>query len=176
MSTPPPSLSLNRQRVLDEDEYTAALSHIIARDFFPSLVHLESANEYLDAEKKWRSWLRPGQDITRMMESVVIKAHEDFMTVEEFLLWSKRLMQVSAFLGVRRVFLENFGGHFDGVSRHPGVHNPERWPAVRSYTNTMRQTCVGINHPWIATWDQAVFDDTACSKSFSIHFPWHKRG
>ncbi|EJD52195.1 hypothetical protein AURDEDRAFT_111627 [Auricularia subglabra TFB-10046 SS5] len=48
-STPKPGLSLNRQEVLDEDEYTAALSKIIARDFFPSLVHLESTNEYLDA-------------------------------------------------------------------------------------------------------------------------------
>ncbi|TFY61932.1 hypothetical protein EVJ58_g4196 [Rhodofomes roseus] len=55
MSTPTPSSSaqsersLNRQLVLDEDEYTEALSHIIARDFFPSLVHLETTNDYLDA-------------------------------------------------------------------------------------------------------------------------------
>ncbi len=41
--------SLNRQAVLEEDEYTAALSHIIARDFFPSLVHLDATNNYLDA-------------------------------------------------------------------------------------------------------------------------------
>lgn len=41
--------SLNRQEILDEDEYTEALSHIIARDFFPSLVHLETTNDYLDA-------------------------------------------------------------------------------------------------------------------------------
>ena len=44
-----PKRSLNRQTVLEEDEYTAALSHIIARDFFPSLVHLDATNEYLDA-------------------------------------------------------------------------------------------------------------------------------
>src|SRR6266702_1430247 len=44
-----PKRSLSRQTVLDEDEYTAALSHIIARDFFPSLVHLDATNEYLDA-------------------------------------------------------------------------------------------------------------------------------
>ncbi|KAF8576558.1 hypothetical protein K439DRAFT_1640455 [Ramaria rubella] len=41
--------SLNRQQVLEEDEYTAALSEIIARDFFPSLVHLDATNSYLDA-------------------------------------------------------------------------------------------------------------------------------
>ncbi|KIJ68327.1 hypothetical protein HYDPIDRAFT_24617 [Hydnomerulius pinastri MD-312] len=44
-----PKRSLNRQEVLEEDEYTAALSHIIARDFFPSLVHLDATNDYLDA-------------------------------------------------------------------------------------------------------------------------------
>lgn len=45
----PAEVSLDRQIVLDEDEYTAALSQIIARDFFPSLVHLDATNEYLDA-------------------------------------------------------------------------------------------------------------------------------
>jgi protein DGCR14 len=49
MSDPSTSTSLNRQAILDEDEYTAALSHIIARDFFPSLVHLDATNSYLDA-------------------------------------------------------------------------------------------------------------------------------
>ncbi|KAF9068111.1 nuclear protein DGCR14 [Rhodocollybia butyracea] len=46
---PTPERSLNRQLVLDEDEYTAAISQIIARDFFPNLVHLDATNEYLDA-------------------------------------------------------------------------------------------------------------------------------
>lgn len=48
-SSQPPARSLDRQLVLDEDEYTEALSHIIARDFFPSLVHLDATNNYLDA-------------------------------------------------------------------------------------------------------------------------------
>ncbi|KAI6153488.1 nuclear protein DGCR14 [Pisolithus tinctorius] len=47
--TAPQNRSLNRQEILEEDEYTAALSHIIARDFFPSLVHLDATNDYLDA-------------------------------------------------------------------------------------------------------------------------------
>ncbi|KAF9460775.1 nuclear protein DGCR14 [Collybia nuda] len=47
--TPTHGQSLNRQVVLDEDEYTNALSHIIARDFFPSLIHLDATNTYLDA-------------------------------------------------------------------------------------------------------------------------------
>jgi protein DGCR14 len=49
--TDAPSRSLDRQVVLEEDEYTEALSHIIARDFFPSLVHLDATNNYLDALK-----------------------------------------------------------------------------------------------------------------------------
>lgn len=48
-STRPAALSLNRQQILEEEEYTAALSEIIARDFFPSLVHLDATNSYLDA-------------------------------------------------------------------------------------------------------------------------------
>ncbi|KZO96008.1 hypothetical protein CALVIDRAFT_598702 [Calocera viscosa TUFC12733] len=43
------SRSLNRQVVLEEDEYTAALSHIIARDFFPSIQELDATNGYLEA-------------------------------------------------------------------------------------------------------------------------------
>lgn len=50
-SSSTPARSLNSQVVLEEDEYTAALSHIIARDFFPSLVHLDATNDYLDALK-----------------------------------------------------------------------------------------------------------------------------
>ncbi|WWC72685.1 uncharacterized protein I206_106649 [Kwoniella pini CBS 10737] len=55
---PPPKLitgpkagqkSLYHQRVLDEDTYTDALSHIITRDFFPNLPHLHATNDYLTA-------------------------------------------------------------------------------------------------------------------------------
>lgn len=49
--TDAPPRSLDRQVVLEENEYTEALSHIIARDFFPSLVHLDATNNYLDALK-----------------------------------------------------------------------------------------------------------------------------
>ncbi|OWZ28993.1 protein DGCR14 [Cryptococcus neoformans c45] len=41
--------SLYQQHVLDEDTYTRALSHIIARDFFPHLPHLHATNQYLAA-------------------------------------------------------------------------------------------------------------------------------
>ncbi|KAK4688752.1 protein DGCR14, partial [Tremellales sp. Uapishka_1] len=41
--------SLYQQQVLDEDTYTASLSHIITRDFFPHLPQLHATNEYLTA-------------------------------------------------------------------------------------------------------------------------------
>lgn len=50
-SSSQPPRSLNRQVVLEEDEYTEALSHIIKRDFFPSLAQLDATNGYLDALK-----------------------------------------------------------------------------------------------------------------------------
>ena len=48
---PPPRVKRVKRpvRVLDEDTYSDALSHIIARDFFPGLLELESQEEYLDA-------------------------------------------------------------------------------------------------------------------------------
>jgi protein DGCR14 len=51
MAPPPPSKKIKRpKQVLDEDSYTDALSHIIARDFFPGLLEIEIKNEYLDAQ------------------------------------------------------------------------------------------------------------------------------
>lgn len=63
-----PKRSLNRQNILEEDEYTAALSHIIARDFFPSLVHLDATNSYLDALETRDSQLNGAS--VRHLESV----------------------------------------------------------------------------------------------------------
>ncbi len=50
MPPPPPPKRIKRPaKVLDEDDYTEALSHIIARDFFPGLLETQSKQEYLDA-------------------------------------------------------------------------------------------------------------------------------
>ena len=57
---PPPSPKRIKRpaKVLDEDEYTDALSHIIARDFFPGLLETESQQEYIDAlESKDSAWI-----------------------------------------------------------------------------------------------------------------------
>lgn len=74
-----PERSLNRQVVVEvclksylieippqcspqEDEYDEALSHIIARDFFPSLAHLEATNTFLTS--------LDSQDPSQIQESV----------------------------------------------------------------------------------------------------------
>ncbi|KAK4467075.1 nuclear protein Es2-domain-containing protein [Cladorrhinum samala] len=59
MPPPPPAKRIKRpKRVLDEDTYTDALSHIIARDFFPGLLESETQQEYLDAlESKDEEWI-----------------------------------------------------------------------------------------------------------------------
>ncbi|RVX66183.1 hypothetical protein B0A52_10075 [Exophiala mesophila] len=47
---PPPLKRIKRPTtVLDEDEYTAALSEIIARDYFPGLLESQAQHEYLAA-------------------------------------------------------------------------------------------------------------------------------
>lgn len=59
MPPPPPVKRIKRpKKVLDEDTYTDALSHIIARDFFPGLLESETQQEYLDAlESKDNDWI-----------------------------------------------------------------------------------------------------------------------
>ncbi|KAL2162768.1 hypothetical protein VTH06DRAFT_6604 [Thermothelomyces fergusii] len=59
MPPPPPAKRIHRpKRVLDEETYTEALSHIIARDFFPGLLESEIQQEYLDAlESKDEEWI-----------------------------------------------------------------------------------------------------------------------
>ncbi|KAH7318718.1 nuclear protein DGCR14 [Stachybotrys elegans] len=59
MPPPPPAKKIKRpKKVLDEDSYTEALSHIIARDFFPGLLETETQQEYLDAlESKDTAWI-----------------------------------------------------------------------------------------------------------------------
>lgn len=59
MPPPPPAKRIKRpKRVLDEDTYTDALSHIIARDFFPGLLESETQQEYLDAlESRDEEWI-----------------------------------------------------------------------------------------------------------------------
>ncbi|KAL2152420.1 hypothetical protein VTH82DRAFT_5604 [Thermothelomyces myriococcoides] len=59
MPPPPPAKRIQRpKRVLDEETYTEALSHIIARDFFPGLLESEIQQEYLDAlESKDEEWI-----------------------------------------------------------------------------------------------------------------------
>lgn len=50
MPPPPPPKRIKRAaKVLDEDTYTAALAHIIKRDFFPGLLETDVQDEYLDA-------------------------------------------------------------------------------------------------------------------------------
>lgn len=50
MPPPPPSKRIRRPpKILEEDEYTDALSHIIARDFFPGLLETETQQDFLNA-------------------------------------------------------------------------------------------------------------------------------
>ncbi|KAG5994727.1 hypothetical protein E4U52_000807 [Claviceps spartinae] len=59
MPAPPPVKKIKRpKKVLDEDYYTEAISHIIARDFFPGLLETQIQQEYLDAvESKDAAWI-----------------------------------------------------------------------------------------------------------------------
>ncbi|KAI1188815.1 nuclear protein DGCR14 [Nemania serpens] len=59
MPPPPPPKRIKRpKKVISEDSYTDALSHIIARDFFPGLLESETQQEYLDAlDSKDPEWI-----------------------------------------------------------------------------------------------------------------------
>lgn len=60
MPPPPAPKRIKRPtKVLDEDIYTDALSHIIARDFFPGLLETQVQQEYLEAlDSKNNDWIR----------------------------------------------------------------------------------------------------------------------
>ena len=66
---PPPKRIKRPAKVLDEDTYTDALSHIIARDFFPGLLEAESQQEYMSAvESQDASWIaEAGRKLTEVM-------------------------------------------------------------------------------------------------------------
>ncbi|KAK6544075.1 hypothetical protein TWF694_000786 [Orbilia ellipsospora] len=73
---PPPAKRMKRPpKVLDEDSYTAALSDIIARDFFPGLAEAKHQEEYLDAlasnDKEWIA--SAGQKLSEVMTGTRLK-------------------------------------------------------------------------------------------------------
>ena len=65
----PPKRIKRPAKVIDEDTYTDALSHIIARDFFPGLVETESKQDYLDAlDSHDDEWIAAaGRKLTEIM-------------------------------------------------------------------------------------------------------------
>ncbi|KAL8909612.1 MAG: hypothetical protein Q9207_000110 [Kuettlingeria erythrocarpa] len=70
MPPPPRPKRIKRpSEVLDEDSYTDALSHIIARDFFPGLLETESQQQYLNAlDSHDHEWIAAaGRRLTEIM-------------------------------------------------------------------------------------------------------------
>ncbi|KAK4697299.1 protein DGCR14, partial [Lecanoromycetidae sp. Uapishka_2] len=70
MPPPPPPKRIKRPaKVLDEDDYMDALSHIIARDFFPGLLETESKQDYLNAlDSQDHEWIASaGRKLTEVM-------------------------------------------------------------------------------------------------------------
>jgi protein DGCR14 len=70
MPPPPPPKRIKRPAVvLEEDTYTDALSHIIARDFFPGVVETQTTAEYLNAlDSKDNEWIaEAGRKLTHVM-------------------------------------------------------------------------------------------------------------
>jgi len=66
---PPPKRQKRPAKVLDEDVYSDALSHIIARDFFPGLLETEAQQEYMQAlDSHNKEWIREaGRKLTQIM-------------------------------------------------------------------------------------------------------------
>ncbi|KAJ9663530.1 hypothetical protein H2198_000796 [Neophaeococcomyces mojaviensis] len=60
---PPPVKRIKRpSKVLDEDDYTDALSDIIARDYYPGLREAEAQEQYLDAlQSKNPGWIKEAE-------------------------------------------------------------------------------------------------------------------
>nr|POF17783.1 protein dgcr14 like [Quercus suber] len=73
---PPPTQISKRQKrpskVLDEDVYSEAISHIIARDFYPGLLESEAQNEYMQAlDSHDKQWIREaGRKLTQVMTPI----------------------------------------------------------------------------------------------------------
>ncbi|KAK4632250.1 Splicing factor ESS-2 [Fulvia fulva] len=71
---PPPAPKRQRRpaKVLDEDVYSDAISHIIARDFFPGVLETEAQQDYMDAlDSKHNDWIREaGRKLTQVMTPV----------------------------------------------------------------------------------------------------------
>ncbi|WPH04248.1 Splicing factor ESS-2 [Acrodontium crateriforme] len=69
---PPPPAPKRQKRpaqVVDEDVYSDAVSHIIARDFFPGLLETEAQQEYMQAlDSNDKNWIREaGRKLTHVM-------------------------------------------------------------------------------------------------------------
>lgn len=70
MPPPPPPKRIKRPaKVLDENDYADALSHIIARDFFPGLLETESKQDYLNAlDSQDHDWIAAaGRKLSEVM-------------------------------------------------------------------------------------------------------------
>lgn len=66
---PPPKRQKRPAKVLDEDVYSDALDHIIARDFFPGLLETEAQQDYMAAlDSNNNDWIREsGRKLTQVM-------------------------------------------------------------------------------------------------------------
>ncbi len=70
MPPPPRPKRIKRPaKVIDEDTYTDALSHIIARDFFPGLMEIESKQDFLNAlDSQDQEWIAAaGRKLSEVM-------------------------------------------------------------------------------------------------------------